>query len=309
MRILQGLILAALALIAGLLFSISQKMNAPAPSPAPTPVAVQAPAPVPVPEPAPMPEVKPARKPKPSPFAAPKTMQPVVAPTPVVASPLPEPIRPAQAITPIPAEPEVRPQVIAPPPPRTLTIQAGTPFTVRLLDPIATDHNHQGDTFQATLDETLSVDGAVVAQRGARVVGRIAQLRQSGRVAGVAEMELEIDRITTVAGEMQIVTETMMREAESTKGKDAKTVGILAGIGAAIGGIAGGGKGAGIGAAAGGAAGAGDVLATRGKPVKFDREARLGFRLRAPLSITVAGDRVQNANDGGRDGRPVLVRR
>ena len=64
-----------------------------------------------------------------------------------------------------------------------------------------------------------------------------------------------------------MAAEPIRREAEGTKKKDARDIGIGAGAGAVIGGIIGGGKGAGIGAAVGGAGGAGKVLATKGEEV------------------------------------------
>lgn len=301
MRIIQVSILAALVVIAGLLFSISQKMNTPA-APAP-PAAIAAAVPdvppqVQTPPPAPAAAKKPARKP--SPVAAPK-----IAELPHSESIPQPPAQNAQAVSTVPAYAPPSP----PPPPavRTVTVQPGTAFTVRLLDALSTEKNRAGDTFQASLDEPLVADGVVVAPRGASVRGRVVQARESGRVAGLAEMSLEVDSIATVAGEMQIATDTTMRQAQSTKGKDAATVGAVAGIGAAIGAIAGGRKGAGIGAAAGGAAGTADVMGTRGKPVKFDPEARLTFRLKAPLTVTAENDRLQTTRQD--PDRPILHRR
>ena len=119
-------------------------------------------------------------------------------------------------------------------------------------------------------------------------------------------MALELDRLQTVGGEVRIASDTMIRRADSSKGKDAAKVGIMAGIGAAIGAVAGGRKGAGVGAAAGGAAGTGTVLATRGKPVEFPSESRLTFRLRAPITVTLDAGRARPA---GYEGRPRLERR
>lgn len=188
-----------------------------------------------------------------------------------------------------------------------MTVAAGTVISVRLIDAISTERNRPGDTFQGTLEDPLAVDGVIVADRGANVMGRVVQAQESGRVAGVAEMSLELDRIQTVAGEMQIVSDTMMKRANTTHGKDAATVGGLAGIGAIIGGIAGGRKAAGIGAAAGGATGAGTVAATRGKPVRLDPESRLTFRLRAPITVKIDADRVRHSGEDSSN--PRLERR
>ncbi len=298
MRILQALILAALVVIAGLLFSIGRKMSAPEPAPAVAQAPVAAPAAsVPPARSAPSVTRQPARPPWRAPAAGTRSSAaPQYESISRPASPQPEYASAAPTYTPPAA-----------PPARSITVPTGTAIAVRLLDGISSERNRAGDTFQATLDEPVVVDGVVVAHRGANVVGRVVQAKESGRVAGLAEMALELDRITTVGGEVQIASDTMMRQAETSKGKDAATVGAMAGIGAAIGAIAGGRKGAGIGAAAGGTAGAGTVMATKGKPVKFDPETRLTFRLRAPITITADNSRFQNMGDDA--DRPHLYRR
>jgi outer membrane lipoprotein SlyB len=81
-------------------------------------------------------------------------------------------------------------------------------------------------------------------------------------------------------------TDTVIQDAKSTKGKDAKKVGIGAGVGAAIGAIAGGGSGAAIGAAVGGGTGAAASLATRGDAAEIPGETELNFTVETPVSIT-----------------------
>jgi len=317
-KILQGGILVALLAIGGLLYSIRNHMTANLPQ---TQTAQTATAPVPGAQPAATPAATAPAPAAPAAAAAPapasreratRTYTPVprrssrpepAEPAPVAAaSPAPAPAYTPAAEPAFPAPPPVPP----PPPTRTLTVPAGTAISLRLLDALSSDRNRAGDTFQATLEEPLVVDGMVVADRGANAMGRVVQAQQSGRVAGVAEMALEIDRLQTVGGEVQIASDTMMRRAETSHGKDAMTAGGLAGLGAAVGAIAGGRRGAGIGAAVGGATGAGTVMATRGKPVKFDPEARLTFRLRAPMTVTVDTARVRSADY---EGRPRLERR
>ena len=326
-KILQGGILVALLAIGGLLYSIRSHMTANSPQ---TQTAQTATAPAPGVQPAATPAATvPAAAPTPAPAAPAAAVAPAPASreratrtyTPVPRQPSrPEPAQPAPvaAASPAPApahtpaaEPVFPAPPPAPPPIRTVTIPASTAITVRLLDAISSERNRAGDTFQATLEQPLVADGIVVADRGASVFGRVVQAQQSGRVAGVAEMALELDRLQTVGGEVQLASDTMMKKAETTHGKDAMTAGGLAGLGAAIGAIAGGRRGAGIGAAAGGATGAGTVIATKGKPVKFDPETQLTFRLRAPITVTVDDARVRPAdyNSDSGSGRPRLSRR
>ena len=44
---------------------------------------------------------------------------------------------------------------------------------MRLVDGLSSERNGPGDTFAATLDKEVVVDGFVIAERGARVEGRV----------------------------------------------------------------------------------------------------------------------------------------
>jgi hypothetical protein len=158
---------------------------------------------------------------------------------------------------------------------------------VRLIDGLTTERNAPGDTFTGTLDHELAVDGFVIAERGARVEGRVIDLYRGGKVRGVSSLAVELTRIHTSDGQtVPVQTDPFERRAEVTHTNDAAKVGGGAALGAIIGAIAGGGKGAAIGAAAGGGAGAGTVLMTRGKAVTLPSETRISFRLRAPVTLT-----------------------
>jgi hypothetical protein len=168
-----------------------------------------------------------------------------------------------------------------------VTLNPGVLIPVRLVDGLSTERNLGGDTFTATLDRELVVDGFVIAERGARVDGRVVNADRAGKVKGTAMMAIELTRIRTSDGQtVPIQTEWFERRAEVSHENDAAKVGGAAAVGAIIGAIAGGGKGAAIGAGVGGGAGAGDVLLTRGKPVTFPSETRISFRLKAPVTIT-----------------------
>jgi hypothetical protein len=161
---------------------------------------------------------------------------------------------------------------------------------VRLVDGLSSERNLPGDTFTATLDKELVVDGFVIAERGARVEGRVVASDRGGRVRGVASLQVQIVRLRLSDGQtVGLQTETFERRADPTHNQDAAKVGGGAALGAIIGAIAGGGKGAAIGAGVGGAAGTGDVLATRGKPATLPSEMRLTFRLRASVTVTEKG--------------------
>jgi hypothetical protein len=175
----------------------------------------------------------------------------------------------------------------SPPPKMTVTIPAGTKLPVRLMESLSTARNQVGDRFSAVLDDALIFNGILIADKGANLSGRVLQCARSGRVKGLAEMVLDLNRLTTISGEVDILTDSLNQEAKDTKKEDATKVGIATAIGAAIGAIAGGGKGAAIGAGAGAGAGAGTVMATRGKEVELERESQLTFALRDAVNVVV----------------------
>jgi hypothetical protein len=152
---------------------------------------------------------------------------------------------------------------------------------------LSTKRNQAGDTFLATLDQPLVIDGFVIAERGARLEGRVVESDPGGRVQGTAHLTVQLAKLNTSDGQhVAINTASYTRQAGSSRGTDAAKIGAGAAIGAAIGAIAGGGKGAGIGAGVGGAAGAGDVLLTRGKPAEIPVESRITFRIADPIELT-----------------------
>jgi len=215
---------------------------------------------------------------KPEPVAAPAqpapTSQPHITPTPAQPA---EPVRQAA----------VEPAKPAPPPePRKVTIIAGTLIPVRLVETLSSDRAQAGYQFQATLDQPLIADGFVIAERGARVEGRVVEAEKAGRVQGVSQLAIELFQLHTADGQkVNIATETFQKEGEQTRKSDAAKVAGGAAVGAALGAIFGGGKGAAIGAGTGAAAGTGVVVATRGKPATLATETRISFRLKSPVTI------------------------
>ena len=158
---------------------------------------------------------------------------------------------------------------------------------VRLVDGLTSERNLPGDSFTATLDKELVVDGFVIAERGARVEGRVVASDKGGRVRGVSSLQVELVRLRTSDGQtVAVQTDGFERRTEETRRQDAEKIGGGAALGAVIGALAGGGKGAAIGAGIGGGAGAGTVMATRGDAAKLPPETRVTFRLKASTTIT-----------------------
>jgi hypothetical protein len=270
----------------------------PTPDAAPPAAAVDTPPPPPAqPEPVqgnrrPSPMMRPKRDPVPLPRQnqasdnPPPQQMAQNGPPPAAAPPEPAP-QPAPA----PVVEQPKPVEQAPPPaprqPATVTIPAGTSLSIRLDEAISTDNRQSGDQFRAVLDQPLVVDGFVIAERGARALGRLVEVEKAGRVKGLAKLTLELTSVTSSDGQrVTLRTSPFTKEGPTSKGRDAGEIGGGAALGAIIGAIAGGGRGAAIGAGAGGAAGAGGVAMQRGKAATLPIETRLTFRTQEPVTVT-----------------------
>jgi hypothetical protein len=175
------------------------------------------------------------------------------------------------------------------PVPANLVIPPGTVIFARLAEPLSSDRNPSGDTFTATLDRPIVVDGWVVARRGETIVGSVTTAQKAGRVKGVSELGLELTDLTIVDGQqLPILTELWKGSAGTSHGSDAAGIATTTGAGTILGAAAEGGAGAGIGAGAGAAAGIAMVLLTRGKATVLAPETLLSFRLKDPVTISTA---------------------
>jgi len=168
-----------------------------------------------------------------------------------------------------------------------LTLPVGTWITIRVDEPLSSDHNQPGDTFSATLVQPLVASGRLVARRGQTVVGMVAEAQKAGRAKGTSRLALQLTELGLADGrQIQVKTRLMQRRGDTSVGRDAAAIGTTTGVGAAIGAAADGGFGAGMGAIAGAAASTIGVLFTRGKPTVVYPEDALTFRLEAPVAIS-----------------------
>lgn len=190
---------------------------------------------------------------------------------------------PPPAPAPAPAPAPVTPP--PPPPPQKVTIPSGTALAVRLVDPIDSEKNQVGDTFHATLNNPLTINGDVAVPSGSDVVGHLVDVKSAGKFAGQSQVVLQLDSITSGGQTYNIQTDQYKKQGSSRGKNTAEKVGAGAGIGALIGALAGGGKGAAIGAAAGGGLGAGAQAVTKSQQIKLPSETVLNFTLQAPVTV------------------------
>jgi hypothetical protein len=60
-----------------------------------------------------------------------------------------------------------------------VTLAAGTTLAVRIGETISPARSKVGDSFLATLEQQLVIDGFIIAERGARIEGRVLDVAQS----------------------------------------------------------------------------------------------------------------------------------
>ena len=192
------------------------------------------------------------------------------------------------------AAPEMAPPATAPlaansmapmAPGGVVTIPAGHPLLVRMIDGVDSSKNHVGDVFHASLETDLTLGNSVVARKGTDVYGRLAEAKEAGHMAGSAELQLELTRIVIDGRDYPVVSSDYTLQGKGRGKNTAEKVGGGAALGAIIGAIAGGGKGAAIGAGVGAGAGGAVQVLTRGQQVKVPSETLLEFRLQQPATV------------------------
>jgi hypothetical protein len=164
-------------------------------------------------------------------------------------------------------------------------IPAGTQVSVRTIDAVDSETSKVGDEFHATLEEPLVVGNDVIAQKGAKVMLKLADAEESGKFKGRTSLTMQLTSIEIGDRLVPITSGDVSQESGSRGARTAKSAAAVGAIGAIIGGIAGGGKGAAIGAGAGAAAGAGAQVIMDPQKVKIPSETVLKFTLDKPARI------------------------
>ncbi|MGA2214358.1 MAG: hypothetical protein ABSH31_13875 [Bryobacteraceae bacterium] len=166
-----------------------------------------------------------------------------------------------------------------------IQIPAGTSITIRMIDSVDSNVARLGQTFRASVDEPVLVNGQTTLPRGADALVKLVEDQQSGKFEGKTVLTLALVDLT-INGQTIDTTTGAVSQASSSRG--ARTAGVVGGstaLGAIIGALAGGGRGAAIGAASGAAVGTGTQVLTKGQRVKIPSETRLNFTLQQPIQF------------------------
>jgi hypothetical protein len=168
---------------------------------------------------------------------------------------------------------------------KPIFVPAGTEITVVLDQSLGSKTSTSGQTFTATVEAPVEIDGKVVIPKGARASGIVKDAKPAGRFKGGAGLSLALTSIEIGGKEHAVETSDATM---SSKGKGKRTAAMVGGGaagGAGIGALAGGGKGAGIGALIGAAAGVAGAGLTGSRDITLPAETALSFKLVQPLEI------------------------
>jgi hypothetical protein len=158
-----------------------------------------------------------------------------------------------------------------------IVVPAGTNLLVRMSEGIDSKKHKDGHRFTAVLEAPLAIGSRIVAPQGSTVYGRLASAQSAGRIAGSAELKIELTDIMINGLRQPLLTGTCKVKGESQGKNSARKV---AG-GAVIGGLIKGKKGAKKGAKVG----VGAAVLTRGNQVSVPSGTLLEFSLRSPLHV------------------------
>ena len=170
-----------------------------------------------------------------------------------------------------------------------VTVPVGTAIHVTLDQTLASNRNRPGDDFEASLSQPVVINGKTVIPKGARVRGVVVDSKESGRLQGVARLQLELRDVVVGSKSYDLETNSVRRTGGNHNKRNVGFIGGGTAGGALIGAIAGGGKGAAIGAAVGAGAGTAGAAATGKKDIIIPAETPLSFLLTQPVTIHVKG--------------------
>ncbi|MBI3894765.1 MAG: hypothetical protein HY313_02425 [Acidobacteria bacterium] len=115
-------------------------------------------------------------------------------------------------------KPVATPSVTAPTnTPSRLLFPGGAQIMVRMIDPVDSSLHQIGQTFRASLDMPMVVNGQTIAAKGADVTAKLTKVEQSGRMTGKSELTLVLLDIT-IDGRKHEITTSEVSEAGTSLG-------------------------------------------------------------------------------------------
>lgn len=96
------------------------------------------------------------------------------------------------------------------------SLPVGTMLTVRLNDPVWTDAPNASGTFEATVDEAVTLDGITFVSRGANVSGRVESAGASAIKSNRNYVRLTLDSISLAGRDVPIQTSSLFARGQAS---------------------------------------------------------------------------------------------
>lgn len=167
-----------------------------------------------------------------------------------------------------------------------MEIPAGTQVVVRLIDAVDSKMDHLGQTYRASVEQPVVINGQTLIPRGSDAVAVLSDDQRSGRIQGKTVLTIALRSVSVNGQTYDLATSNVSKSSGSRTTRSGEVIGGTAALGAIIGALAGGGRGAAIGAVSGGAVGTAAQVATSGERVKIPSETSLTFALQNPLYVS-----------------------
>jgi hypothetical protein len=161
-----------------------------------------------------------------------------------------------------------------------LRVPDGTELKVRLDRSLSSKTARREDRVEATLVESVRVDGGVAIPGGSEVLGTVRSVEPAERPARGGRLELSFDTVVVRGGERLSIPTRVVSVAEDKLDKSKAGLGAI--IGAIVGAAVDGKKGVLVGGLLGGT---GAVVASRGDEVELPAGTIVTLRLERPLVV------------------------
>jgi len=116
----------------------------------------------------------------------------------------------------------MRPELTPPPPPRQveearvpMDLPAGTNIVIRMIEGVDSENARLGQTFAASVDEPVVINGQTVLNRGTDVVVKLVDSKESGKLTGRSELTLDLQSIRVDGRLVDVNTQTVSRVSDS----------------------------------------------------------------------------------------------
>jgi hypothetical protein len=156
-----------------------------------------------------------------------------------------------------------------------------------MLDAVDSSVNYSGETFRATIEQALTVDGKTLVPRGAEAIGRLVSVERAGRFQGRPAVTLELTALNFEGQSVAIQTSAHQEKGPSQTKRSLILSGGGAVLGTVIAAVAGGGIL--LGSNVGGAAGTVVQAVRGGKDIRIPAEALVTFTLQSPIYLFDSG--------------------